>query len=141
MFCNNFRNGDFKYWYFAKKSLYFSPRHSPHPHLELPCFPLIKSSWRHYSSQYKTGQLKILLVIAVAFDFAIALNIPTIGHYNAVTVKEPPKWNFANGATAGAKADGSEGVIIEPDLVEGQTGKDGTVVKEIRFGPYTVQSG
>ncbi|KAE9975975.1 hypothetical protein EG328_002901 [Venturia inaequalis] len=82
-----------------------------------------------------------------------SLTLPLLaiaGIANAAVLAEPdlkpvnmnmPLWNFANESTPDAKADGSVGVLIEPDLVEGKGGKDGATVTKIKFGPYTVSSG
>jgi hypothetical protein len=93
------------------------------------------------------GLLKTLLsTTSLALSFSVpTLSVPTGAFHDQVQVWEPPKWNFANETTADATADGSVGVIIEPDLVyvEGKTntGKDGATVKKIKFGPYTLQPG
>jgi hypothetical protein len=52
-----------------------------------------------------------------------------------------PAWNYANETTSDATANGMVGVIIEPDLVEGKTGKDGGTVTKTRLGPYTIPPG
>ncbi|KAF2667299.1 hypothetical protein BT63DRAFT_414887 [Microthyrium microscopicum] len=103
----------------------------------------------------------LFLALTAALDIVNAFSVPTIlrdpeAHKRALTnaltsngyltlVKRdkspPPKWNFANSTTEDAKADGSEGIIIEPDLIEGAPGKDGGLVKKIKFGPYTVPAG
>jgi hypothetical protein len=41
-----------------------------------------------------------------------------------------PDWNYANATTKDATADGSVGVILEDDIVEGKPGKDGATVKK-----------
>jgi hypothetical protein len=86
--------------------------------------------------------INIILTITASLKAAEAYSAPNAGHFNRVARGvEPPKWNFAQGTTEGAKADGSEGVIIEPDLIEGRPAKDGATVKKIKFGPYTIKSG
>jgi hypothetical protein len=80
-------------------------------------------------------------VIQIVDAVYIPSNIPPDGFRDHVTKFEPQAWNFANSTTADAKADGSVGVIIEPDLVEGVPGKDGAIIKKIKFGPYTLQPG
>jgi hypothetical protein len=52
-----------------------------------------------------------------------------------------PAWNFANATTPDATPDGKVGAIIEPDLVDGKTGKDGGVVKAVKLGPYSLSPG
>ena len=88
------------------------------------------------------GPAQFFFTAAAAFEIVNSINVPTAGYINFVKrLEQPPKWNFANATTEDAKADGSVGVILEPDLVEGKVGKDGGIVKKIRFGPYTVQPG
>jgi hypothetical protein len=91
------------------------------------------------------GVVKVLLTATAALSAINAISIPTVAFPGQVHPYDPPKWNFANETTLDAKADGSEGVIIEPDLIyiEGKnnTGKDGAIVKKIKFGPYTLQPG
>jgi hypothetical protein len=53
----------------------------------------------------------------------------------------PPTWNYVNGTTPDAKPDGSVGIIIEEDLKDSGIGKDGALIKKIKFGPYTLQPG
>jgi hypothetical protein len=52
-----------------------------------------------------------------------------------------PAWNYANATTPDATPDGFVGVIIEPDLVDGASGKDGGKVKKMRLGPYSLAPG
>jgi hypothetical protein len=52
-----------------------------------------------------------------------------------------PEWNYANATTPDATPDGLTGVIFEPDLVEGQPGKDGGQIKKTRIGPITIPPG
>jgi hypothetical protein len=93
--------------------------------------------------------IKILLMAAAAINAVNAASIPTVfndrstaGFLHMETKLDPPPiWNFANSTTDGARADGSVGVIIEPDLVEGAPGKDGGIVKKIKFGKYTLKPG
>jgi hypothetical protein len=91
------------------------------------------------------GLLKTLLTVTTLTLSTPTLSIPTAPFAGQVHAWDPPKWNFANETTADAKADGSAGVIIEPDLiyVEGKTntGKDSATIKKIKFGPYTLQPG
>jgi hypothetical protein len=93
--------------------------------------------------------LSVLFAAAAAISATTAVSIPsafnhrsTAGFLHFETKQDPPAiWNFANSTTDDAKANGSAGVIIEPDLVEGAPGKDGGVVKKIRFGKYVLQPG
>ena len=86
--------------------------------------------------------LKVFLIATAAFKLAVAAIIPNAGHLNRVAdTWTPPMWMLVNATTPDAAPDGSKGVIIEPDLTEGQPGKDGAVVKKIKFGPYTLQPG
>jgi hypothetical protein len=62
-------------------------------------------------------------------------------HAHNGTIIKMPAWNYAKATTKDATANGTVGVIIEPDLVVGKPGKDGAVVKKIRLGPFTVQPG
>jgi hypothetical protein len=83
-----------------------------------------------------------LLTATAAIHAAEAANVPNAGYLNFVSrPAAPPAWNFVNETTPDAAPDGSKGVIIEPDLVEGKAGRDGAVVKKIRFGPYTLKPG
>jgi hypothetical protein len=86
---------------------------------------------------------KLLLTATVAAQASNAASIPTSDFSNRVRAYDPPRWMFANETTEDATANGSRGVIIEPDLVyeEGKVGKDGATVKKIKFGPYTLQPG
>jgi hypothetical protein len=79
---------------------------------------------------------------------AIALPGPPVFPYASETIIsrrganfDAPKWMFANSTTEDATADGSQGVIIEPDLDPTKRGKDGATIKKIRFGPYTLGAG
>jgi hypothetical protein len=86
--------------------------------------------------------LKVYLIAATAFRLAVAATVPNAGYLNRVAdVYTPPIWMMVNSTTLDAAPDGSKGVIIEPDLIEGTPGKDGAVVKKIKFGPYTLQPG
>jgi hypothetical protein len=93
--------------------------------------------------------LKTLFAAAAAINAVTAVSIPSVFNDRSTTeflnlenkLDPPAIWNFANATTDDAKADGSVGVIIEPDLVEGEPGKDGGVVKKIRFGKYVLQPG
>jgi hypothetical protein len=88
------------------------------------------------------GLLRVLLVATGASKLAIAGIVPNAGRVNRATDSwTPPIWMLANATTHDATPNGSQGVIIEPDLVEGAPGKDGAVVKKIKFGPYTLQPG
>jgi hypothetical protein len=49
--------------------------------------------------------------------------------HNATPQIKLPDWNYANATTKDATADGSVGVILEDDLVEGKPGRDGATVK------------
>jgi hypothetical protein len=60
---------------------------------------------------------------------------------HAHQVVKLPDWHYVNETTPGARQDGSSGVILEPDLVPGTTGKDGAQVTKLRIGPYSVKSG
>jgi hypothetical protein len=90
-----------------------------------------------------------ILLAAAAMHAVTAVSIPSVFNDRSITrflhletkLDPPPIWNLANATTEDAKADGSIGVIIEPDLVEGEPGKDGGVVKKIRFGKYILQPG
>jgi hypothetical protein len=84
--------------------------------------------------------LKILLSATAVARSINAATIPPASYHDRF-LEPPPKWMYANETTSDAKPDGSEGVIIEPDLVEGKPGVDGAQVKKIRFGPYTMQPG
>jgi hypothetical protein len=84
--------------------------------------------------------LRTLLAATAAISTISAASIPTTFHHERF-VEPPPKWNFANATTSDAKPDGSQGVIIEPDLELGKPGKDGGIVKKIKFGPYKLQPG
>jgi hypothetical protein len=79
---------------------------------------------------------------------AIALPGPPVFPYASETIISrrdanfnPPKWMFANATTEDATPDGSQGIIIEPDLDPSKPGKDGAIVKKIKFGPYTLAAG
>jgi hypothetical protein len=88
--------------------------------------------------------LKTLLTAASAVRVATALTVPTNQWFAVAEGYDraaPPIWNFANETTPDAKADGSAGVIIEPDLASSGTGKDGATVKRVKLGPYTLQPG
>jgi hypothetical protein len=74
--------------------------------------------------------------------------------HNASSQIKLPDWNYANATTKDATADGSVGVILEDDIVEGNPGKDGATVKRgmdivfqssltmpVRVGPYTILGG
>lgn len=52
-----------------------------------------------------------------------------------------PAWNYANATTPDATPNGFEGVIFEPDLIDGATGKDGGKVRKMRIGPYKLTPG
>jgi hypothetical protein len=52
-----------------------------------------------------------------------------------------PDWHYVNATTPGARPDGSFGVILEPDLLPGTTGKDGAIVAKVRIGPFNVRAG
>jgi hypothetical protein len=83
--------------------------------------------------------MRTFLTAVASITAVNAVSIPTAGYLNFV---EPPTGNFmVNSTTTDAKADGSRGYIIEPDLVVGVPGKDGGIVKKIKFGPYTLKSG
>jgi hypothetical protein len=45
-----------------------------------------------------------------------------------------PAWNFVNGTTPDATADGRTGVIIEPDLIPGTWGIDGAHIRRRKSG-------
>lgn len=91
------------------------------------------------------GFKQLFPAVVLATKVVNALGVPNPGLPAHVVLEPrafpPPKWNFANATTEDAKADGSAGVIIEPDLVEGKAGRDGAIVKKIKFGPYTVKPG
>lgn len=77
---------------------------------------------------------------------ALVLPAPPLFPYASSTIIErrafdPPKWMFANSTTEDATADGSLGVIIEPDLDPSKPGRDGATIKKIKFGPYTLAAG
>jgi hypothetical protein len=86
-----------------------------------------------------------LVTVATVFKAINGLHVPNAGYlniaprYDHTVDPSVPDWNNANETTADATANGSAGAIIEPDLVEGATGKDGATVKKIKFGPYTIQ--
>jgi hypothetical protein len=44
-----------------------------------------------------------------------------------------PAWNFVNGTTPDATADGKVGVLLEPDLIPGSKGKDGGKVVKSKW--------
>jgi hypothetical protein len=52
-----------------------------------------------------------------------------------------PAWHFVNETTPDATPDGTVGVILEPDLIVGSTGKDGGKVNKVRLGPYSLRAG
>jgi hypothetical protein len=91
--------------------------------------------------------IKSISVIAAIFGLAAARTTPTVYHDRSNVLLprtnpiKMPSWNYANATTPDATPDGRVGVILEPDLVEGQPGKDGAIVKKTRLGPYTIQPG
>jgi hypothetical protein len=58
-------------------------------------------------------------------------------------MKMPPleAWQFVKQTTPDASPNGTVGVYLEPDLVEGKPGKDGATVKKVRLGPYSLRAG
>lgn len=79
-----------------------------------------------------------LVAVGLANAYAAPRMRPIEERMAEMSPKRFPAWNYANQTTADATADGSVGVILEPDLVPGKPGKDGATVKKIKVGTYTI---